>query len=87
MSKKLQEELDPLSSEAMCIKHIIKGKKKKNKPSSTPPLQNQKESWVVHFDGRMCQDGPEESNFNSKPWTQSPLHTSSPNGSIDSQHD
>jgi hypothetical protein len=82
MPKKLQEELDPLSSEAMCIKHNIKGKKKKNQPSPTPPPQNQKESWVVHFEGQ--EDGPEESD--SKP--QSPPRTSSSdNDSTDLPHD
>jgi hypothetical protein len=84
MSKKkyLQEELDALSSEAMCIRHNIKTKKKKNQPSPTPQPQNLKGSWIVHFDGQ--EDGPEESNSKS----QSQHQTSSPdNDSTDSPHD
>ena len=80
--KKNYKKLDPLSSEAMCIKHNIKGKRKKYQPTPTLQPQNQKESWIVHFDER--EDGHKESS--SKP--QSPPHTSSHDkDSIDHLHD
>ena len=74
--------MDPLSSEAMCIRHNIKTKKKKNQPSPTPQPQNLKGPWIVHIDGQ--EDGPEESNLKS----QSPQQTSlNDNDSTDHPHD
>jgi hypothetical protein len=84
MSKQLQqEELDPLSSEAMCIRHNCNIKTKSTKPKFPSPTlqpQNLKGSWIVHFDGR--EDGPAESN--SKP--QSPHQTSSPDNDPPTLH-
>ena len=71
------EELDPLSSEAMCIKHNIKGGHKKPPPPpvATPPA-NLRGSWRVCFEA-----GEEGGPVESPPSPQSPPRAESSVGS------